>query len=75
MNKAVETLKIVGLCILAAVIYGIVHDQITARVYLPYFTVFHPHVIDSEDPTVVALVWGGDRDVVGGIDFGIPVGL
>ncbi len=58
LRKAAEVTKIVGLCILASVVYGILHDQITARVYLPYFTVWHPHLIDSTDPTVVAFFWG-----------------
>jgi hypothetical protein len=51
-------IRIVLLCVAAAVAYGIVHDQVTARVSLEYFTVFHPRVVDSESPTVLALVWG-----------------
>jgi hypothetical protein len=53
-----EFLKIVGGCIVAAVLYGVVHDQITARVYLPYFTVFHPPVFHTQSPTLQALGWG-----------------
>ena len=53
-----EGLKIVGLCVAAAVVYGVLHDQVTARVCLEYFTVYHPPLIDSEDPTVVGLAWG-----------------
>lgn len=58
MSKAAEMIKIVGLCVASSMVYGIVHDQITARIYLPYFTVYHPHIVDSTDPTVIALVWG-----------------
>jgi hypothetical protein len=36
-----EALKIAFTCVIAAVIYGIVHDQFTARICLEYFTVFH----------------------------------
>lgn len=38
--------------------YGIIHDQITARISLEYFTVGHPPLVNSTDPTVLALVWG-----------------
>jgi len=37
-----EFLKIWLLCIVAAVIYGILHDQATARVCVEYFSVAHP---------------------------------
>ena len=51
-------LAIIGISILAAILYGIVHDQITARVCIEYFTVGHAKVIDSDDPTLIALNWG-----------------
>jgi hypothetical protein len=53
-----EFLKIVGGCIVAAILYGIAHDQVTARVYLPYFTVFHPPVFHTLSPTLQAFGWG-----------------
>jgi len=53
-----ETLKIILLAILAGVTYGIIHDQITARICIEYFTIFHPRVIASESPTLLGLVWG-----------------
>jgi hypothetical protein len=53
-----SVLSIVGLCVLAAVCYGVVHDQVTARVCVEYFTIGHPRVVDSDDPTVLGLVWG-----------------
>lgn len=52
------TLKIIGLCTLAAICYGVVHDQITARLCIEYFTVFHPRLVASTSPTVLGLVWG-----------------
>jgi hypothetical protein len=51
-------IRIVLLSIVAAVLYGIVHDQVTARVAVEYFTVAHPLIIDSEDPTALGLFWG-----------------
>lgn len=53
-----QFLKIMVMAVLAAVAYGIVHDQITIRIYLPYFTVFHPQVFPTESPTLLALGWG-----------------
>jgi hypothetical protein len=51
----VEFLKIVALCIVAAVVYGIVHDQVTARICLEYFTEFHPPVFLTSSPTLLGL--------------------
>ena len=51
-------LAIVALGLVSAVAYGIVHDQITIRICPTYFTVFHPHVVDTDSLTVLALVWG-----------------
>jgi hypothetical protein len=53
-----EFFKIFFVCILSAIVYGIVHDQITARVCLEYFTVFHPPVFQTQSPTLLALGWG-----------------
>jgi hypothetical protein len=52
-----QSLKIVLLCVLAAVIYGILQDQITSRVCVEYFTIGHPP-IGTEDPTLLAFGWG-----------------
>jgi hypothetical protein len=53
-----EFMKIVGGCTLAAICYGILHDQVTARICLEYFTVFHPPVFPTQSPTLLALGWG-----------------
>ncbi|MEW4487584.1 hypothetical protein AB1L42_05850 [Thalassoglobus sp. JC818] len=53
-----ESLKIVLLAILASVIYGIVHDQITARICVEYFTIGHPDIFGTDDPTLLGLGWG-----------------
>jgi hypothetical protein len=36
----------------------ILHDQITARVCVEYFTVFHPPVFNTQSPTLLACGWG-----------------
>jgi len=50
--------KIILLSIAAAILYGLVHDQITARVCLEYFTIGHPRMFASDSPTLHALYWG-----------------
>lgn len=53
-----ESLKIVFVCIAAAILYGVIHDQITARICVEYFTVFHPPVFLTQSPTLLAFGWG-----------------
>jgi H+/Cl- antiporter ClcA len=53
-----ESLKIIGLSIVAAIVYGIVHDQITARICVEYFTIFHPPVFPTHSPTLLGIGWG-----------------
>jgi len=50
--------KIVLLCIVLAVAYGIAHDLVTAHVCVEYFTIGHPYVIPSTSPVALALTWG-----------------
>jgi hypothetical protein len=50
--------KIVVGCIIAAIAYGIVHDEITSRVCVEYFTVFHPPVFHTQSPTLLGIGWG-----------------
>jgi hypothetical protein len=54
----VQPALIIVLCVVAAIVYGIVHDQITARVCVEYFTIGHPPVFDTDDPTLLGLGWG-----------------
>ena len=49
---------IIALCVGACVVYGVLHDQVTARIAIEHFTVLHPTIVDSTDPTVLALLWG-----------------
>jgi len=42
----------------AAIGYGIVHDQITARVCVEYFSIGHPPIFPTDDPTLLGLGWG-----------------
>jgi hypothetical protein len=39
----------------ATVLYGIMHDQITARIRIEYFTVDHPGIFGTDSPTLLGL--------------------
>lgn len=53
-----ESIKIIAVSILLAIIYGICHDMITAHISIEYFTIGHPRIIESESPFHLALLWG-----------------
>lgn len=53
-----DALKIIGLSIVAAILYGVVHDQVTAHVCVEYFTIGHPPVFATESPTLLGIDWG-----------------
>ena len=58
IKTAIESIKIILLHIVAAIIYGILHDQVTARVCVEYFTIGHPPIFHTDDPTLLAFGWG-----------------
>jgi hypothetical protein len=70
-----EAVKIVLLCIVSAVLYGIMHDQVTARVCVEYFTMGHPPVFHTDSPTVLALGWGVIATWWMGLLLGIPTAI
>jgi hypothetical protein len=53
-----ESVKIVLVCISASLLYGMAHDQITARICIEYFSVFHPPVFPTQSPTLLGIGWG-----------------
>ena len=70
-----RVLAILGLSVLAAVLYGIAHDQVTTRVCLEYFTVFHAPVFGTESPTLLAFGWGVIATWWMGLFLGFPLAL
>ncbi|MCA8984237.1 MAG: hypothetical protein KDA76_10780 [Planctomycetaceae bacterium] len=66
-------LAIVVLSIGACIIYGIIHDQFTARICVEYFTIGHPRIIPTEDPTILGLVWGIVATWWVGAILGVPL--
>jgi len=70
-HRVVVALLCIPAGIAAAVVYGIVHDMVTAHVCVEYFTEYHPRLVDSGNPVVLALFWG----VVATWWVGAPLGL
>jgi hypothetical protein len=68
-----EALKIAASCVLAAVLYGIVHDQFTARICVEYFTVFHPPIFPTQSPTLLGIGWGIVATWWVGAFFAVPM--
>ena len=67
--------RIILSCVGAAIGYGIVHDQLTARVCVEYFTVGHPPVFGTDDPTLLALGWGVFATWWMGVLLGVPLAI
>ncbi|HEY2783578.1 MAG TPA: hypothetical protein VGJ05_01270 [Fimbriiglobus sp.] len=70
-----RALGIVLMCMLAAVCYGIAHDQITARVCVEYFTIGHPPVFGTDDPTLLGIGWGIIATWWVGLLLGVPLAV
>jgi hypothetical protein len=71
----VPSTRIILLCIAAAVLYGIIHDQFTARICIEYFTVAHPRILDTTSPTLIALYWGVAATWWVGLMLGVPLAV
>lgn len=70
-----QSLKIIVLCIASAIIYGICHDQVTARVCVEYFTVGHAPLFHTESPTLLAFLFGTMATWWVGLIFGVLAAL
>ena len=70
-----QFLAIVALCVLFAVGYGVIHDQITARVCVEYFTIGHAPIFGTDDPTLLGLGWGVLATWWVGVMLGVPLAV
>jgi hypothetical protein len=70
-----QSIQIIALSILAAVIYGILHDQITARICVEYFTIGHAPVFPTDDPTLLGIGWGIIATWWVGLILGVPLAI
>lgn len=59
-REALASLQIILLALGAAIAYGIIHDQVTARVCVEFFTLWHPPLLGPSppSPTLLGLAWG-----------------
>ncbi len=73
MKQAVETVRILLLSMAAAVAYGLLQDQITVRICAEYFSVAHPPLFSTDDPTLLALGWGVLATWWVGLLLGVPL--
>ena len=70
-SEGSEAIRIVLFATFAAIVYGILHDQVTAHLCVEYFTIAHPPVFPTESPFLLALGWG----VIATWWVGLPLGL
>jgi hypothetical protein len=75
MRLDMQAVAIIALCIASAVVYGIVHDQVTARVCVEYFTIGHPPVFHTDSPTLLGVGWGIIATWWVGLLLGIPLAI
>ena len=71
----VRKAKIILLSTVAAISYGVVHDQITARLCIEYFTIGHPPLFHTTSPTVLGICWGITATVGVGALLGVILAL
>jgi hypothetical protein len=71
----VKKLEIILLSVLAACTYGVIHDQITARLCIEYFTVAHPPLFHTGSTTLLALCWGVAATAGIGAALGVVLAL
>lgn len=53
-----EVVLIILLCMVSSILFGILHNQISARVSEEYFTIGHRALIHSTSPTLMGIAWG-----------------
>lgn len=70
-----ELSRFVGFCVCASVAYGWAHDLVTAHVAPLYFTEYHPKLVESQSPLVMALIWGVLATFWVGAIGGVGIGL
>lgn len=70
-----RAILIIILCIVSAICYGIIHDQITARICVEYFTIGHPPIFHTDSPTLQGFGWGVIATWWVGLILGVPLAI
>lgn len=68
-------MRIVLFATMAAIVYGVLHDLVTANLCVEYFTVAHPPVFPTRSPVLLALGWGVIATWWVGLGLGIGLAL
>jgi hypothetical protein len=68
-------LRFAAIGLVAMVGYGMLQDQLSARLCPDYFTVFHPPIPGVTDPTLLGVAWGFLGAWWGGVLLGYIAGL
>ena len=68
-------IRIILLSVASAIVYGIAHDLVTARVCVEYFTIGHPQVMQTDSPTMLAIIWGVVATWWVGLMLGVSLAL
>jgi len=70
-----EYARIALLSIDCAIVYGIIHDQLTAHLCVEYFTIGHASLLGLTDATALALAWGVVATWWVGLQLGVLLAL
>jgi hypothetical protein len=73
MSRIMQWFLIILLSIFASIVYGILHDQITARICVEYFTIGHAPIFGTDHPTLLGIGWGIFATWWVGLFLGIPL--
>lgn len=73
--RPIPRLRMTALGMIAAVSYGALQDQVSARLCPEYFTVLHPPIPGLTDPTLLGVAWGFLGAWWCGAGLGYGVGL
>jgi hypothetical protein len=57
-NQLMQAIRFLLSVVALACLFGVALDLVTAHVWVDYFTLHHPKVVESKSPIVMALVWG-----------------
>jgi hypothetical protein len=67
--------RFAGMGVIAGVCYGVLQDQVSARLCPEYFTVFHQPIPGITDPTLLGVTWGFLATWWAGLFLGYIAGL
>jgi len=70
-----KVVQVILLAVLAACCYGVIHDQITVRLCIEYFSVAHPPLFHTTSPSLLGLCWGVTATIGIGVVLGFALAL